>query len=198
MPFSRQTLENQAAAKIVSDRSGCGRNIAAMHIVKRPLSKHHRARLIAWTLAMLTWMTSVLFAGAPFTDRHERRRRAHMSLDRLERMVIMLIVSRARDFICERPRRKFTTVRRGHTLLRPGMLRALVGSSLRKTLRRKDVRERMTVLLYAIRNIDLYAAPLAKRLRRGLTKRWPIGPTPTPDEVVESLTDTLAIFADSS
>lgn len=169
-----------------------------MHIAKRPLSKHRRARLIAWTLAMLMWMASVLFAGAPFSDRQERRRRAHMSLDRLERMVIMLIVSRARDFICERPRGKFTTVRRGRSLLSRGVLRALVGSRLRKALRRKDIRERLAVLLGAIRNIDLYAAPLAKRLRRGLTKRWPIGPTPTPDEVAESLTDAIATFADSS
>jgi hypothetical protein len=41
-----------------------------MHLPKRHLTKHHRARLVAWTLAMLAWMAEVLFAAAPFIARH--------------------------------------------------------------------------------------------------------------------------------
>jgi hypothetical protein len=54
-----------------------------MKLHRRPITKHQRARLIAWTLAMLMWMASVL-KGAAFTPRHQRQRAERMSLDFLK------------------------------------------------------------------------------------------------------------------
>ncbi len=142
-----------------------------MHIAKRPISKHQRARLIAWTLAMLMWLSAVLCGAAAFSDRHERQRGERMSLAWLTRRVKMLIISRAIDFA--RKRRRCVRAVRGRLIVaRGGALRALLGARLHRALNRKALAERLAVLIDALQHIDAYAAQVAKRLKRGLTRRW--------------------------
>src|SRR5262245_4341653 len=98
-----------------------------MHIAKPILTQHRRARLIAWTLAMLAWLASVLFEGAPFTQRCARQRGKRMSLEGLARQVKLLIVSRGGELARLR-RRKPGSHYRGRSLRRPGRIRALIGA----------------------------------------------------------------------
>jgi hypothetical protein len=175
--------------------------LAPMNFTPRPLSKHHRARLIAWTLAMLVWMTQVLFAAAPFTSRQQRQRGPLMSLDRLTRMVKLLIISRAIDFTRRRyraPPRKPSF--RGLAVAPRAVVRALIGARVQKLLKRKDVGDRIAVLLHAIRHIDVYAARVARRMKRGLTRRWRalLDWKAARDALVLTLASPLVCFADSS
>jgi hypothetical protein len=142
-----------------------------MHITKRPISKHQRARLIAWTLAMLMWLSSVLCGAAAFSARHERQRGPLMSLAWLTRRVKMLIVSRGIDFAHKR-RRLVRAVRGRLVVARGGALRALLGARLHRRLNRKGVAERIAVLIHALQHIDEFALQVATRLKRGLTRRW--------------------------
>lgn len=143
-----------------------------MHIDKRPISKHQRARLLAWTLAMLMWLQAVLCGVAAFSDRHERQRGERMSLAWLTRRVKMLILSRANDFARKRQRRQVRAFRGRRIVARGGALRALLGARLHRALNRKSLAERLAALIHALQHIDAYAAHVAKRLKRGLTRRW--------------------------
>jgi hypothetical protein len=144
---------------------------APMNFIARPISKHHRARLIAWTLSMLLWTLQALFAAA-LTPRHERQRRARMSLTWLTQQVKLLIISRANDLACARMRRRLRLSYRGcRNVLKSGFVNALIGVRLRRLLNRKGLVERIVALVQALRHIDDYAARVAKRLRCGLTRR---------------------------
>jgi len=146
--------------------------MAPMHMSKRHLSLHRRARLIAWALAMLTWMTSLMFAGAPFTQRHERQRGRRMSIAGLTHMVKQLIIVRAADLARQkRMTRRF--LHRGRDLTPRALIRAVIGARVRRMLKRKDAGERIAVLTHALKHIDTYAALVAKRLRGRLTRLWP-------------------------
>lgn len=172
-----------------------------MKFTPRPISKHHRARLIAWTLAMLAWMMQVLFAAASLTPRHQRQRGPAMSLDRLTRMVKLLIISRAIDFTRRRYRAPPRKPRfRGLAVAPRAVVRALIGVAVQKLLKRKDVGDRIAVLLHAIRHIDVYAARVARRLKRGLTRRWRalLDWKPARDGDAVALFAPEAHFADSS
>jgi hypothetical protein len=141
-----------------------------MQLQKRPLSKHHRARLIAWTLAMLAWLAQVLVANVLFTPRHERQRGARMSLERLERQVKLLILSRALDMLpC---RRRCGRAFRGRSLTPHNFIRAAIGVRMKRKLQGHDIVSRIVALMHALTHIDEYAKLIAKRLRRGLTRRW--------------------------
>ena len=142
-----------------------------MHITERPISKHQRARLLAWTLAMLMWLQAVLCGAAAFSDRHERQRGELMSLAWLTRRVKRLILSRAIDFARQR-RRPVRAFRGQRIVARGGALRALLGARLHRALNRKSLAERLAVLIHALQHLDAYAAHVAKRLKRGLTRRW--------------------------
>jgi len=164
-----------------------------MQLPNRPLSKHRRARLIAATLAMLLWLAQVLFAGGPFSPRHERQRARAMSLQRLTKQVKLLIVSRALDGLRRRRPRRVRRFR-GRSIAPRASVDAIIGMRLKRRLKRRDLGERIAVLIDALLHIDRYAAHVAKRLRRGLTRRWravfaidwprsapaPFGPAPAP------------------
>lgn len=169
-----------------------------MRLPKRHLSKHRRARLIAWALAMLLWMASVLFAGAAFTDRHARRRGARMSLERLARMVKLLIVSRAADFARMRRRARYVCFQHGRDLTPRGLIRAVIGARVRRALKRKAIDETIAVLIDALRRLDTHAAIVALRMRRRLTRRTPILAGPAPSPPAAFFAARRAVFADSS
>jgi hypothetical protein len=151
---------------------------ANMHLAKRPLSKHHRARLIVWALAMLTWMASLLL-GAPLSPRHAQQR-GRVSLSRLAAMVRMLIISRAIDFARLRfPKRlRSPQKHRGRDISRSGLIRALIGSHVRRALKRRSASARIMALMHALIHIDTFAARVAKRIKRRLTRLDPIAAAP--------------------
>ena len=171
-----------------------------MNFIVRPLSKHHRARLIAWTLAMVLWTFQALFAAA-LTPRHERQRRTRMSLDWLTRQVKLLIVSRANDLAATRMVRRPRISYRGcRNVLKTGFITAILGARIRRTLHCKGLVERIAALIDALRHIDEYAVCVAKRLRRGLTRRCLqlFALPPASDAAIITLAARHAIGADSS
>ena len=142
-----------------------------MNFIPRSISKHYRARLIAWTLSMLMWTFQALCAGR-FSPRHERQRRERMSLVWLTQQVKLLIISRANDFAHDpRRRRRIISYRGCRNVLKPGFVNAALGVRLRRTLNRKGLIERIAALVQALHQIDDYATIVAHRMRRGLTRR---------------------------
>lgn len=171
-----------------------------MNFTPRPLSKHRRARLIAWALAMLVWMAQVLFGAVAFKPRHERQRAERMSLAGLERMVKQLIISRAIDLSRRRWRRSRVRAYRGRALVARSWANAVIGSRVRRMLRRRAIGERIAVLIHALRHLDYYAALVAKRVKRGQTRRWLylFALPPAPDARVITLAAPQAFAADTS
>jgi len=175
-------------------------NWRPMNFTPRPISQHQRARLIAWTLSMLLWTLQALFAAA-LSPRHERQRRERMSLDWLTRQVKLLIISRANALARLRIRRhQRTSYRSCRNVLKPGVINALIGVRLRRRLNRKGLIERITTLVHALHHIDAYAAHVAERLGRGLTRRCLhlFALPPTPAAPLVTLATPSAHFADSS
>jgi hypothetical protein len=171
-----------------------------MNFTPRPLSKHHRARLIAWTLSMLLWTFQALFAAA-WSPRHERQRRERMSLTWLTQQVKLLIISRAGDLASAsmRPRQRIS-YRGCRNVLKPGFVNAIIGVRMHRILNRKGIVERLCALIRALRHIDDYAAQVAKRLRRGLTRRMLhlFALPPAPPSRLTTLAAPDAVCADSS
>ena len=165
-----------------------------MHIQKRHLTRHRRQRYVLWALAMLAWIASV-FAGSRITSR-QAHQRGDISLQGLTRMVMELVVIRAGE-VARIRRRNLAFFKRGRDLRRSHLLRSVIGSRLRRTLKRRDIAAHIANLIAVLRDLDAFARPVAQRLRRGLTRLFPITriapsfdtilgpPAPTP-----ALTDT--------
>jgi hypothetical protein len=171
-----------------------------MNFIPRPISQHHRARLIAWTLSMLLWTFQALFAAA-LSPHHERQRRERMSLTWLTQQVKLLIISRAGDLAHTRMRRRQRISYRGcRNVLKTGFVKAIIGARIRRLLNRKALVERIAALIDALRHVDDHAALVAKRLRRGLTRRCLqlFALPPASDAAIITLAARHAIGADSS
>src|SRR5262245_58798091 len=120
---------------------------------------------------MLLWTFQALFAAA-LSPRHERQRRARMSLTWLTQQVKLLIISRAGDLASARMRRRQRISYRGcRNVLKPAFVNAMIGVRIKRMLSRKELVERIAALVHALRHIDDHAALVAKRIRRGLTRR---------------------------
>jgi hypothetical protein len=149
---------------------------------------------------MLMWTFQALCAGM-LSPRHERQRRERMSLIWLTQQVKMLIISRAHDFVYDpRRRRQIISYRGCRNVLKPGFVNAMVGARIRRLLNRKGVIERISALLSALHHIDDYATHVAKRIRRGLNRRYLqlFALPPSPDAVIVTLAAREAICVDSS
>ena len=144
---------------------------AKPHIILNP---HRRARLIAWTLAMLAWVHAVFFNDRIMSRRQLRKRGCFLSLDGLARMVTRLILIRAAELLGPRQPRKRMVRVRGEDLRRRHLVRSVIGSRLRRAFKHRDVRERVAILIAALKTLDLWAARFAKRLARRVTKLWAI------------------------
>jgi hypothetical protein len=121
-----------------------------------------------------------------------------MSLDGLTRMTIELMICRAAELARLRRRQRIRVWRYGRDLTPRHLLRSLVGSRLRRVLKPKDVAARIAILTGVLRNLDTFAAQLAKRMRRGLTRLWPILPAPTSAAPLVALAAPAPSYADSS
>jgi hypothetical protein len=161
------------------------------------LPLHRRARLIAWTLAMLAWLAGVL-TGNILKPRHARQRAERASLWFLARRVHLLIISRAMDFVGRRSSRASAPLQRGRAIAQPGLMRALIGSKLRRAFKKKSVLDSIFAMIQALRNLDDFARAMAQRIRRRLTRRLPKAYRPVCVEPVLALGVCDVRFADSS
>jgi hypothetical protein len=151
------------------------RDTTRMRKPVRYLKPHRLARLIAWALAMLTWLTSVLFTERAATRRHIRRRYRLISLRALTRLVTNLATIRAVEIA--RIRARYRIVRNAapcgfRRRTRPRSIkRAVIGARLRKAFKRGDLAQRIQFLIAAFRDIDAFARRyLVRRALRRLTK----------------------------
>ncbi|HYD87470.1 MAG TPA: hypothetical protein VEA80_08355 [Vitreimonas sp.] len=165
-----------------------------MNTPKHHLSSRRRQRLVLWALAMLSWIASVLFAGRKVTPRQLLRRRRSMSLDGLKRMTIQLMIVRA----AELARLRLPKVPRRRPPVRRHYFRSLLGSRLRRLMKRKDLPARIAVLIDVLRNLDDYAAILAKRLKRRLTRLFPIRGVPVSSALLQGAPAPQPACADTS
>jgi hypothetical protein len=143
-----------------------------MHIHRRHLTQHRFRRIILWTLALLTWIAAMLFGDRAVTFRHIQQRTDLISLPWLTSLVGKLLIIRAAQLARLRGPKRILYWRRGRDLHRPHILRSVLGARVRRALRHKDIATWIANLIAVLRNLDAHAAPLAHRLRRGLTRLW--------------------------
>jgi hypothetical protein len=141
----------------------------------RFLKPHRAARIIAWALAMLTWVVDALFGAGVSGRRRLRQRGRHFSLDRLARLTCLLALARAAEIAGIRPRARVIRnaapagFRRRTTP--HALIRACIGAPLRKALKRGDLATRIRFLAAALSNLDAFARRyLLPRALRRLTK----------------------------
>jgi hypothetical protein len=170
-----------------------------MYLPKRHLSKHRRARLIAWTLAILAWLAWAFSAERAPQRRHMRRRYGFISLEGLARTIALLVVSRAGELACMRRRANpFFARVRGRQRWPRHIKRSIIGARLRRRLKHPDFATRVAILAAAAANLDAWATAHIKKLRRGMTRLWAIAPASAPAAPLITLVRAPTFFADSS
>jgi hypothetical protein len=124
------------------------------------ISPHSLARLTAWARLWLQWFGAVL---TMLVDEDAAARQ----LDDMARFVSHLVVLHAAVLL--RPERK---CRPHHVRDRkpPGLLRAGIGSRLKRALRARTLVDRFVAVITVMRDLDAHVAAMAKRLKRGLTR----------------------------
>jgi hypothetical protein len=166
-----------------------------MQTHRRHLTQHRFQRLVLWTLAVLAWIAAVLSDNRAVGARHQRQR-FDISLPWLTQLVGKLLIVRAAQ-LARRRRRRLRYWRHGRDLRRAHLMRSVLGARLRGKLKHKDPRAWIAALIAVVQNLDTHAAPLARRLRRGLTRLWrtwtaaaqtplPFGPPGAPPAFADS------------
>jgi hypothetical protein len=128
-----------------------------------PFSPTRLARLLAWARLWLQW-----FAGAFMVFADERAARGELKAHGRLLAHLIFLHAHAQAQVERRPQRR---VRR-HLRKPPprGVLRAWIGSRLRRKLRGRDLPTHFFALLTAMRDFGAYVAHVAKRLAHGLTR----------------------------
>lgn len=144
-----------------------------MHIHRRHLNQHRFRRIALWALAVLSWIAAMLFHDRAVTVRHIQQRFDLISLPWLTSLVGKLIILRTGELARLR-RSEHIYWRRGRDIRPRHIFRSVIGARLRRALTNKDARIWIEKLIAALHNLDAHAARLAKRLRRGLTRLWPV------------------------
>src|SRR6185295_509109 len=115
-----------------------------MRFVAEPISDLRLQRFHRWALLWLTWFASFLDAASAFAPLTTQARTiGHRWLDRIERVLFAIVMLRAvRHVRCIKSRRPFAV----HRLKQSALSRAVIGSAMRRTLRPKDLRQRIQAL----------------------------------------------------
>jgi len=145
-----------------------------MRVNAPPISEHRLNRYHRWMLLWLTWFAAFLKqarAFAPFSAQAVAI--AHRWLDRIERLLVSVVLLRAAPHVRPTGAPKHSSRRRTETHLQ----RAIIGSAMRRALRAKDLTQRIAALS---QDVDGLVARLLKRLPRGLTRRRPHHTRPEP------------------
>lgn len=169
-----------------------------MHTYRPTLTAHQRQRILLWALAMLSWIAAVLFSGAMPSLRQLRQRR-NVTLGRLKRMTVQLLIIRAGELTrwpMRRRRRHY--VRRGRDIRRSHLFRRMLGAKLRRVFKARTTRARIAALTHILRNLESYARLVARRLTRGLRRLWPILAARTPAAPLTEAPSLCLLAPDSS
>jgi hypothetical protein len=157
-------------------------------------TSHQRRRLALWALTMLRWIAAVLFAAKPVTARQLRARHGRVSLERLTRLVVQLLIIRASE-LKPRRRARLRFFRHGRDLRRRHFIRSLLGARLRRAVKPKHLAARIEALISVLRRLDTYARQLAKRR---ITRLWCIKPASTSAALIPATPAPTLAFANSS
>jgi hypothetical protein len=143
-----------------------------MRFVAPSISQHRLQRFHRWAMLWLDWFAAFLEAARAFAPlAPQTQRLAHAWLDPIERLVVGIVILRAAPHVRPLRVRRYGAEHGGAA----GLHRAILGVSLRRRLRPKDLDRRIEALR---QDIDALVAQLLKRLPRGLTRRRPIRPRP--------------------
>ena len=157
-----------------------------MRFVAEPISDHRLTRFRRWAILWLKWFVGFLDGAGAFAPISKQAETiGHRWLDSIERIIVSIVMLRAACHVRRCHKRKGVSERR---LKEIALRRAIIGSSLRRALRPKDLRQRVEALT---QNIDALVTRLLRRLPRGLTRRRPILATPE-SCVVDCLSASLA------
>lgn len=147
---------------------------------------------------MLSWIAAVLFGGKDFAPRQLLQRCGRISLERLTRRTIYLLILRADELAGQRVRRRVRYHKHGRDLRPRHLIRSLLGSKLRRVLRPKGLAARIAALINVLRNLDAHAQRLAARMKRRLTRLWAMLAVLTPTTIASGSPAPLPALADSS
>jgi hypothetical protein len=140
-----------------------------MRFVAEPISDLRLQRFHRWAMLWLKWFAAFLEqAGAWAPLSRQAQTACHIWLDRIECIIIRIVVVRAVRYVRRLPQRKGAAEHRHSAGSLP---RAVIGSKLRRALRPKDLRQRIEALTQSIGSL---VGILLRRLPRGLTRRRPI------------------------
>ena len=168
--------------------------LRAMKTHRLLTTAHQRRRLALWALTMLRWIAGVVFAAKPVSARQVRARHGRVSLERLTRLVVQLLIIRSAE-LAQRKRGRVRFFRHGRDLRPRHYIRSLLGARLRGVLKPKHLAARIDALIRALRHLDRYARQLAKRR---ITRLWSVKPAPAPAAAIVSAPILAFAFADSS
>src|SRR5690349_13712593 len=139
-----------------------------MRFVAEPISNLRLQRFHRWAMLWLKWFAAFLDAAGAFAPiSAQAEKLGHHWLDRVERVVLAIIMLRARPRVRCIQNKSFAV----HRLKQDALRRAVIGAAMRRSLRPRQLRQRVDALM---QDIDALAAHLLKRLPRGLTCRRPI------------------------
>ncbi len=164
---------------------------------RRHVTQHRFRRIILWTLALLTWFAAVLTDTRAVSARHQRQR-FDIPLPWLNTLVGQLLIIRAGQLARLRRPTRVIYWRRGRDLHLSHLQRSVLGARVRRTLRHKDIRTWIANLITILRNLDAHAAPLAQRMRRGLTRLLRLVPAIAPAVALYGAPASPPAFSDSS
>lgn len=159
------------------------------------LTQHRRRRLVLWALTLMQWFAAVFCNTQRISKRHLAQR-GDVSLQMLTRIVTNIVILSGATLLGRIPRARHNW-RRGRHLGRTHLRRSLLGAKLRRALKHKDMRTHIAQLIDVLRNLDHYAAALAKRFRR-LRRLWRIMPPIAAAEAILGPPAASPALADSS
>ena len=199
--YSRQSphkpsIRNAAPA---INPTGFARSVACaphMHAQSPPprIGVQRLKRIALWALLMLSWIAAVLGGATP--KRRHLAQRGDARLDEMTRLVRSLVILRAVEIAPPRRTRRTLRFTRPRRQLQ-GLVRTCAGSALRRALRARDPLQRVQRLLAALRQRDVLAARLLRRLKRGLTRLAPIAAAAR-NQTLRTLSAPPPCAADSS
>ncbi len=156
-----------------------------------PLSSHRLARLNTWARLWLAWFVWVFLAHfGPDPSQRQARRQLDHAASVVGQMIFLLAAARVRL----PPRQNH----RHGRLKQSGLMRALIGASLRRALKGKDAHSRLAAILVIMRDAGQHSAKLARRLARGLSRLRVIVPAPEHAPLFATAPCARAACADTS
>ena len=130
------------------------------------LTSHRLQRYVLWALALVSWIAATAFANRPISARRARRFGDVSWLD-LSHLVGNLLMIRALHMLGRVPPLRRVPYWLRDRGARPSHFRrSLFGAKLRRALRHKDPATHLAQLIAVLRNLNAYAAHLARNIRR--------------------------------